>query len=664
MGSNQDFGTTGLSFSDEDSLLDFGGAKPNPPKKMQPPNKSESKPLEPVKSEPKRETINISSNQDFKSDRISGAAGLGLGFTDDESELTLTDQPIKEKPKRAVSPVQEENNDDWLNDLLGKPTPNKPDTKPDRNTKLIQESLDFSGKSIDFSDDDTEQFLIQKKKEKVPAKNEEPIDKKVINEESAPENIPRPIQKEKSPSFEMQLPVKRISAEKPKQSDFIPVKDISHQMNLEIEKLRLENENLRISQNSVRHSNNDSMTDEIQKLRHRIEIMTSENMEHINRLKRVHQDSVDLMKTEFMSQIARLKTIHNDEIEALKTASGTTSDVKDILVKVDMATASLHSIAERIESSNGRNTNHAELISELNKFMGVIKLERKQFESERERMLHFITEMDRYNREQRELSDNEKFRYQSEIQRIETERRLLEEERRKLQNEIIRKSEENIRYKNRLLEDHQKQLLEMAGERHNIAKEWAELKTAKDSVIDLLKPEALIKHEENIRQAAASAAESRVMKRELDFKLEQLNERRAELKSDLEMMKSERSEVQRQKTQLKRDEESLKSKYSDFLSDTAEGRTALEAAKRIESQLDEKRQRIDMAIENLKSERLLLRHERQAVQNIQFNNSALGDLGGDVLPPFQKPTMSALMIDDSFQADEFLNSLPPLNLTF
>ena len=35
--------------------------------------------------------------------------------------------------------------------------------------------------------------------------------------------------------------------------------------------------------------------------------------------------------------------------------------------------------------------------------MGVIKLERKQFETERERMLHFITEMDRYNREQREL---------------------------------------------------------------------------------------------------------------------------------------------------------------------------------------------------------------------------------------------------------------------
>ena len=46
------------------------------------------------------------------------------------------------------------------------------------------------------------------------------------------------------------------------------------------------------------------------------------------------------------------------------------------------------------------------MISELNKFMGVIKLERKQFESERERMLHFITEMDRYNREQRELRGN------------------------------------------------------------------------------------------------------------------------------------------------------------------------------------------------------------------------------------------------------------------
>ena len=34
-----------------------------------------------------------------------------------------------------------------------------------------------------------------------------------------------------------------------------------------------------------------------------------------------------------------------------------------------------------------------------------IRLERKQFESERERMLHLISEMDRYNREQRELRE-------------------------------------------------------------------------------------------------------------------------------------------------------------------------------------------------------------------------------------------------------------------
>ena len=272
--SNQDFGATGLSFSDEDSLLDFGGPK-NPPKKMQP-KKSESKPNEPAKSESKRVTI---SDKDLKDDGISGAAGLGLGFTDDESDLTLTDQPVKEKPKRAVSPVQEENNDDWLNDLLGKPPPvvHKTETKPDRNTKLIQESLDFSGKSIDFSDDDTEQFLIQKKKEKVSAKKEEPIINEVIKEESVPENIQRPIRKEKTPPFE--IPAKRPSVEKPKQSDFIPVKDISNQsMNLEIEKLRLENENLRISLNSVpnRQSNDsDSVNGEIQKLRHRIEIMTS-----------------------------------------------------------------------------------------------------------------------------------------------------------------------------------------------------------------------------------------------------------------------------------------------------------------------------------------------------------------------------------------------------
>ena len=41
------------------------------------------------------------------------------------------------------------------------------------------------------------------------------------------------------------------------------------------------------------------------------------------------------------------------------------------------------------------------------------------------------------------------------------------------------------------------------------------------------------------------------MKRELDFKLEQLNERRAELKQDQELVKSEKMEISRQKDQLK-----------------------------------------------------------------------------------------------------------------
>lgn len=674
-------GGTGLSFSDEDSLLDFAGpAKMKPVKEIDndPPKETVEKPKP---APPKKPESQKSSSIGFPN----GAAGLGLGFTDDESDLTLSEHPTKEKSKRAISPVQEEKNDEeWLNELLGKPDGKaKPETKSDPNLnrpnnkkdRLFQESLEFSGKSIDFSDDDTEQFLIEKRKQKnikkisKEAPEETPkeaiLDNDLTNNQQM-QNQHKPIEKQNQ---HIRTSNQAESSFKPhpfEQSPQNPAKKISTET-FEIDRLRHENERLmRLSENSQQATMarlSMESNDEIEKLRHRIEIMRSENMEHVNRLKKVHQDSVDLMKNEFQSQIVRLKTIHTDEIEALKSASGTTTDVKDILVKVDMATGSLHTIAERIESGQGRAGNNSELLGELNKFMGVIKLERKQFESERERMLHFVTEMDRFNREQRDLSENEKFRYQSEIQRIETERRLLEDERRKLQNEIMRKNEENVQYKNRLLEQHQKQLIEMAEERQKIAREWAELKTTKESILDLLKPEALSKHEENVRQAAASAAESRVMKRELDFKLEQLNERRAELKTDLEMMKSERAEVARQKSHLKRDEESLKAKYSDFLSDTAEGRTALEAAKRIESQLDEKRQRIDMAIENLKSERLLLRHERQAVQNVQFNNSALGDFGHDSLAPL-KPTMSALMIDDSLQADDFLNSLPPLNLTY
>ena len=43
------------------------------------------------------------------------------------------------------------------------------------------------------------------------------------------------------------------------------------------------------------------------------------------------------------------------------------------------------------------------VIIELNKHQGAIKLERKQFEAERERMLALVNQMDIANREQKQL---------------------------------------------------------------------------------------------------------------------------------------------------------------------------------------------------------------------------------------------------------------------
>lgn len=99
-------------------------------------------------------------------------------------------------------------------------------------------------------------------------------------------------------------------------------------------------------------------------------------------------------------------------------------------------------------------------------------------------------------------SENENFRLQAEIQRIETERRLLEDERRKLMAEVARKTEENLKFKNALLEGQSRQVVEMGKQRQEIAAGWSELERAKSSLFELVKPEAFMKHEENIRQAA------------------------------------------------------------------------------------------------------------------------------------------------------------------
>merc|ERR1711892_592593 len=93
-------GATGLSFSDEDdSLLDF---KPQQQKQQKPKQQEVQKTTHPQK--------------------IDSAAGLGLGFTDDEeSEFTFS-EAIKTNPNRTISPVFEEkkrDDQDWLQGFLG-----------------------------------------------------------------------------------------------------------------------------------------------------------------------------------------------------------------------------------------------------------------------------------------------------------------------------------------------------------------------------------------------------------------------------------------------------------------------------------------------------------------------------------------------------------------
>ena len=46
---------------------------------------------------------------------------------------------------------------------------------------------------------------------------------------------------------------------------------------------------------------------EMEKLKLKLSVLESENMEHIRRLKNVHHESVEMMKHEFSSQLARVK---------------------------------------------------------------------------------------------------------------------------------------------------------------------------------------------------------------------------------------------------------------------------------------------------------------------------------------------------------------------
>ena len=105
--------------------------------------------------------------------------------------------------------------------------------------------------------------------------------------------------------------------------------------------------------------------------------------------------------------------MHEDELSAFKTASSTTQDVKELLISVQSATSSLKEIAQRVEDSNSRASNHAELFSEMTKLKTAIQMERRNFEMEREKMIQMVNEMAKFTREQKEVSNNERLRIES-----------------------------------------------------------------------------------------------------------------------------------------------------------------------------------------------------------------------------------------------------------
>ena len=119
--------------------------------------------------------------------------------------------------------------------------------------------------------------------------------------------------------------------------------------------------------------------------------------------------------------------MHEEELQAYKTATETTRDVKDLLASVTVATQSLRDIAIREEEETTKASDHSGLIYEMSALKAAIAAERKNFAAERERFTVMVQEMMKYNREQKEMSSNERLRLEAEIQRIKTERRLLEE---------------------------------------------------------------------------------------------------------------------------------------------------------------------------------------------------------------------------------------------
>lgn len=629
-----------FDFSDDDnSLLKSEPSEAPEPRKMQPVVSKTS-------ATSKKSLISVKSVAKSNEDIFASATSVP-GFSDNEiSELSLTEQTpvVKKSSTRAASPPQESQDDDsFLAGLLGqkKPMEEKPNVE-EKPKRAVSEPASL-GKNGDLSeDDDTFNMFIKPKKKASSQATKRPTpiieaSPQVSNPPSPPPEIP---QKKSSfiPPPLSNYPIQTASAgQQVSDSQLEEISSLTIQIQQLKAALSVKDAQLHeLSSNNV--GNNDRLSKELntareeanlaqqqklneaQRCQKRLDEAFVDHQAHVNRMKTAHMEATSMMREEQESQIARVRKMHEEELQAYKTATETTRDVKDLLASVSVATQSLKDIAIRVEEETTKASDHSGLIYEMSALKAVIAAERKNFAAERERFTVMVQEMMKYNREQKEMSSNERLRLEAEIQRIETERRLLEENKIQLEQEIQHKNHENVKYRNTLLDDHQKQIIKVADMKQKLHEDWAELQNAKASIFNSLKPDAFMKYEENLRQAAAAAATSKAALREVELREKQLIEAKDEVMHEKRTLKLEREELSRLKSSVRREEEDIKKRYSDFISDTAEGRTALEAAKRIESRGNDKMRQAEQALQNLHNERVLLQQERRAIETLHREN--------------------------------------------
>ncbi|XP_021933218.1 fas-binding factor 1 isoform X2 [Zootermopsis nevadensis] len=349
----------------------------------------------------------------------------------------------------------------------------------------------------------------------------------------------------------------------------------------------------------------------------RLRAQQKEHAEELQQLRELHHQDLEEARKQHSDMLEHLNRARTMENDALKEASSYSRSLHAAVEQLGQNSQQLSGLQTELSSQHHSHLDIREVTLqarevELRVARENLGKQRTASEEERKRLIGLVSQLEQKLAEQKQNAEEERWNLRQEAARLDATAKALEKERERAMQQIDRERQELQSLKESMLSEQQTLSQQLQQEKLSLASEKSRLETL-------------------ARLHGTPSPDILKLRAELEAGLEVVQEASQQAQSECEKIRNQHRRLEEEKRRLEDLEHDLTSRARELetlsqmaVATKAEGKWALEEARRIEKQRSEQTADIQKQLVELRDrekrlaqEKVLLSQERLALQNLR-----------------------------------------------